>query len=495
METDGHRWFRNRHLFPSVFILSLLFSSAVIAQSPDLIILNAKVRTMDKANPRAEAVAVNGERISAIGSTDEIRKLIGPLTKVINAQGRLVLPGFNDAHAHFMAIGNLFSSIDLTDAKTEDDVIAKLRHFALFLPKGRWILGGKLSPDIQLSRAKVDAATPGNPVFVFHTYARTALANGLAMKAARIDSATGVLDTRAIALMQSVVPKNHVRDWPAIAEAATMYAASFGITSIQDTHSDDMAAVYRELLKQGKLKTRIYDCISLSNWAKLAAIGVKAGFGDAMVRTGCVKGFYDPEDPETAMLAKNISGADASGIQVLIHAIGREANVAALSAFERSIVTNGQRDRRFRMEHAAGVAAADLNQFARSKIIPSMQPVLFSSQTSNAGDEYRRMLDSGAAIAFGADAPMRGLDPLDGIRAAVNAGGKRSLTVDEAVYAYTLGAAFAEFQEKEKGSITVGKLADLVILSSDIFAEKADIRASTVWLTVVNGRIVYENTN
>jgi len=123
-----------------------------------------------------------------------------------------------------------------------------------------------------------------------------------------------------------------------------------------------------------------------------------------------------------------------------------------------------------------------------------MQPILFFNEASGTGDDYRKMLDSGAAIALGADAPMRGLSPLEGVHAAVNAGGTRGITVEEAVYSYTVGAAFAEFQEKEKGSIKVGKLADLVILSSDIFAEKANIRTSTVLITVVNGLIVYENT-
>ena len=124
-----------------------------------------------------------------------------------------------------------------------------------------------------------------------------------------------------------------------------------------------------------------------------------------------------------------------------------------------------------------------------------MQPALFFDENSGSNDDYRKMLDSGAKIAFGADAPMRGLNPLDGVHAAVNAGGSRGITVEEAVYAYTMGAALAEFQEKEKGSIEVGKLADLVILSSNIFAEKVDIRASGVSLTVVNGRVVYENMN
>ncbi|HQU93576.1 MAG TPA: amidohydrolase [Pyrinomonadaceae bacterium] len=472
----------------SVAVLCLIVQTP--GQSPpDLVILNANIRTMDRANPRAEAVAARDGRITAVGSTDEIRKLVDKETKVIDANGKLVLPGFNDAHAHFMAIGNLFSSIDLGDARSEADVLAKFRHFVRFLPKGRWILGGKLDASIVLSRAKVDAATPDNPVFVFHTDPKSSFANSIALHTAKIESSSGVLDANGTRSVQFVVPKDHIRDWPMIAEIASNYAASFGVTSIQDTHSDDLAAVYREVYRQGKLKTRIYDCISLSNWAKLAAVGTKAGSGDPMVRTGCVKGFYDPEDPETADLGKNISAADSAGLQVLIHAIGREANRAVLFAFEKAINANGDRDRRFRVEHAGGIASVDVNRFARSKIIPSMQPILFAGD-----DDYRKMLDSGARVAFGADAPMRGFNPLEGIYAAVNADAKRRITVEEAVYAYTMGAAFAEFQEKEKGSIAVGNLADLVVLSNDIFVTRADIRDATVWMTVVNGRIVYENT-
>lgn len=490
MGTFRHRW--GVMLVPCLLVL-ICTSGSAFSQSADLIIVNAIIRTMDKEDPRAEAVAVKDGRISAVGTSDDIRKLAGKDTKVIDASGRLLLPGFNDAHAHFMAIGNLFSSLDLGQAKTQDDVIAKLRHFARFLPKGRWILGSKLDPSIALDRSKVDAATPNNPVFVYHTDPNSALANRIALELGQISSETGVVEGAAMRVIASKRPANHARDWPAIAEAASNYAASFGITSVTDTHSDDMAAVYRELSRAGKLKTRIYDCVSLSNWAKLATLGARAAEGDAMVRTGCVKGFYDPEDPETASLAKDISGADFAGLQVLVHAIGKEANAAVLAAFEKAIEVNRSRDRRFRMEHAAGVSSADLPRFARSKIIPSMQPVLFFSPGSGDANDYRKLLDSGAALAFGADAPMKGLDPMEGIHAAVNAGGPRGLTVEEAVYAYTMGAAYAEFQEKEKGSIEAGKLADLVLLSTDIFAEKADIRAASVVLTVAGGQIVYEN--
>ena len=478
----------------TILLLFLVVVSTSQSRPADLVITNAEVRTMDRANPRAKAIAVTAGRIVAVGTSEVIKGWVGKNTRVIDARGRLVLPGFNDAHAHFMAIGNMFSSIDLSAAKTEADVIEKLRYYARFLPKGRWILGGKLDPAISLTPEKIDGATPDNPVFVYHADPKTAFANRPALQLARVGPSGGVLDSRGIGSVQFVVPKDHIRDWPAIAETASNYAASFGITSVQDTHSDDMAIVYRDLDKKEKLRTRVYDCVSLSNWAKLAAVGTRAGEGDAMVRTGCVKGFYDAEDTEAESLAKNIFGADVAGLQVLIHSIGKDANRAVLDAFEKTIKANVPRDRRFRVEHAHDLPPGDILRFGKSKIIPSMQPVLFFNDRGEQ-DDYRKLLDSGAAVAFGSDAPMRGINPLEGIYNAVNAGGKRGVSVEEAVYAYTAGAAFAEFQEKEKGSIMVGKLGDLIVLSADIFDEKADIRASIVILTVVNGRIVYENIN
>lgn len=476
-------------------ITLLFFVAYAVAQSApaDLIIFNANIRTMDKANPMAEAIAVANGSIIAVGTSKTIQVLADPGTKVIDAGGKLLLPGFNDAHMHFMAVGNLFSSLDLSTAMTADDVIAKFTHFAKFLPKGRWILGSRLDPAIELSLAKVDAVTPSNPVFIYHSDPASAFANSLAMGNTQARAANGVVTGKDLQAIAASVPINHIRDWPAIAETASNYAASFGITSITDTHSDDMATVYRDLSRQGRLKTRIYDCVALSNWAKLAAIGIRAADGDPMVRRGCVKGFYDPDDEETASLARNIKGADKAGLQVAIHAIGKEANAAVLDAFEKAIAANGPRDRRFRTEHAHDLRPVDLERFSRSKIIPSMQPILFFNEGPGTTDDYRKMLDSGASLAFGADAPMRGIDPIEGIYDAVNAGGKRGITVEQAVYAYTMGAAFAEFQEKKKGSIQVGKVADLIILSDDIFAEKADIRAANVTLAFVNGKIVYEN--
>ena len=157
--------------------LFLQFPKVAAQSSPDHIIFNADIRTMNRISPRAEAVAVRDGLISAVGTTADIRKLAGENTKSIDAQGRLLLPGFNDAHVHFAAIGNLFSSIDLSDAKRPEDVIARLRHFARFLPKGRWILGGKLDPSVAIPLSEIDAATPDNPLLVYHADAKSAVTN------------------------------------------------------------------------------------------------------------------------------------------------------------------------------------------------------------------------------------------------------------------------------------------------------------------------------
>lgn len=487
-----------KYLCSSVFICGLFFllSSGLPAQSdPDLIIVNADIRTMDKANSRAEAVAIAGERIVAVGTTQDIRKLAREKTRTIDAQGRLVLPGFNDAHAHTVAIGNIFSTLDLSSTKTAEDVLARLRHYARFLPKGRWILGGKLDPAIELTLEQIDAAAPDNPVFIYHPDAKSALANSLTLRAARVDDKSGVVRDVQLLAVQRVVPRDHIRDLPAILETASNYAASLGVTSVQDLHSDDLAGVLRGLAAQGKLKTRFYDCVSIGTWARLAVVGTKAASGDAMVRTGCVKGHYDEEDEATASLSKDIAGADSAGLQVMVHAIGPKANQVVLDAMDAAIKKNGPRDRRFRIEHAHDLRPIDLPRFARLKIIPSMQPILFFNESAGTTDDYRRFIDTGGSLAFGADAPMRGFNPLEGIHDAINAGGKRGVSVEEAVHAYTLGAAFAEFQEKDKGSIAVGKLADLVVLSSDIFAEKAVIRNASTVMTFVNGRLVHENKN
>lgn len=494
-------------------VISVTLDCPVFAnQIADLIITGGNVRTMAARNPKAEAIAVSGGKIIAVGSSRIVARHAGPNTKTIDARGRLVLPGFNDAHVHFTAIGNTFSSVNLREVKTPQEMLERLAHYVKFLPKGRWILGGgwnneNWTPNNIPSKELIDRVTPDHPVFVYHADPEIALANSRALGLARVTKLTkdppggviardasgeptGVLRGSAVGLVSSVVPRSHANNWPEIAETASNHAASLGVTSVQDMHSDDLADVYRELARQGKLKTRIYDCAPTSAWAKLAAGGRKAASGDEMVRNGCLKSFSEGDDEDIPRLRRDIAAADKAGLQVMIHAIGNRANEIVLDIFETVAKENGPRDRRFRIEHAQGVRDEDVPRFAKSKIVASMQPWLFYGE--NGTEDVKRMVNQGVPLALGSDASITDFTPLLGIFAA--AGGKGAITVEQAVRAYTVGSAYAEFQEGVKGTIEVGKLADFVIISEDIFAiDPVKIKDAKVLITILDGRIVFQN--
>lgn len=454
-------------------------------QAADLVILNANVRTMSSKQPKAEAVAVIGNKIAAVGTNAEIRKLVGERTRVIDAGGKLVLPGFNDSHVHFMGIGNQFSTLNLQEIKTSEELSRRIAHYTKFLPKGRWILGSDGSDDLwkQVDGQKLDDLTPDNPVFLYNADARSALANSLAIKAANLKNATsGIVTDPQFERIRHTVPADHTKRWAEIAETASNYAASFGITSVQDTDSDDHAEVYREMERKGKLKVRIYDCHGLPNWKKYADAGLKAATDDAMVRTGCLKGTADVDDAGKIKLRRDVTAADKAGMQVLLHAIGPAMIKTALDVFENATKSNGKRDRRFRIEHAERAAPADIPRFARLGVIASMQPHLFGWEETDA-NYYRSMLRVGTTTAFGSDAAMTDIDPILGIFAAW-----KGVLLDDVIKAYTAGSAHAEFQEDVKGTIELGKLADIVILSNDI--TKGTLSGETeIWMTITNGEI------
>ena len=491
-----------------------VFQTAVFARA-DLVIVNASIRTLDKSKPFSEAVAVTKNRISAVGTNREIRALADENTEVIDAGGKLLLPGFNDAHVHFTAMGNQFFYVDLRDAKTPAELVEKIKFYASFLPAGQWILGGgwnneNWTPNNLPTKDLIDSATPAHPVFLYHQSAKTALVNSPALKLARLDKntkdiaggeivrdaggePTGVLKDAAMNLVRRFVPPVSTDNRLAIAETASRYAAAFGVTSVQDMSADDNAEIYRELARLGKLKTRIYECVALSDWEKLAKAGIKKASGGEMVRRGCLKGLADGDAASTARLFEEIAAADRAGLQVMVHAIGRRSNEQILSIFERVRKTNGPKDRRFRIEHAHGFRPQDIRRFAGSDIIASLQPYLFSDGAGKSLDPLRAFLNNKATLAFGSDSSIIPVNPLSGIAAAVDTSDpKQKITVEEAVRFYTAGAAFAEFQESEKGTVTVGKLADFVILSDDIFSISPDkISRTRILTTIMDGRIVF----
>ena len=554
-------------LFTLLFVLTLTLMNLPLRADTqtlvaDTIIVNAIVHTMDPARPTAEAIAILGNRIVAVGSTKEIKKLAGPRTRTIDAKKRLVLPGFNDAHTHFLSGGFQLASVDLRDANTPQEFAARIRAFAANVPKGRWITGGDWDherwPDAALpTKDLIDSFTSDTPVFVNRLDGHMALANSLALRLAgvtrqtldppggvivrdRNGEPTGVLKDAAMSFIWKVKPPESFDEKIAAARAATNHAARLGVTSIQDMSAGADVGVYQTLLDRGQLNTRIYAVAPLPTWERLAQTGVRAHFGSEMLRVGGLKGFsdgslgsttalfYEPyrDEPNTSGIAtdemypegamlERVVEADRAGLQIMIHAIGDRANDLILSIYEQVERENGPRDRRFRIEHAQHLRPQDIPRFARDRVIASMQPYhaiddgrwaekRIGKERAKTTYAFRSLLDAGATLAFGTDWTVAPLDPMLTIYAAVtrrtldgrNSKGwvpEQKISVEETVSAYTMGSAYAEFQENVKGSITPGKLADLVILSRDIFKiDPKEIEKVKVELTMVDGRVVYE---
>ena len=529
----------------------------------DLIIINANIHTMDGRQPTAQAVAISGNRIVAVGTSKEIKKLAGSQTRVIDAHNQLVLPGFNDSHVHFLSGGFQLSSVDLRDANSPEEFAERIRLFAEKLPAGHWITGGDWDherwPGTSLpTKELIDRYTPNTPVFVNRLDGHMSLANSVALKLAGVTretkdppgglivrdqntgEPTGILKDAAMSYVWKVVPDSSLAEKLAAASAATNHAARLGVTSVQDMSAGDDVGVYQTLLERGELKTRIYGASPLPRWERLAATGVRAHFGSDMLRIGGLKGFADgslgsttalffeayldaPNTkglagdemfPEGAMLER-VRAADRAGLQVMIHAIGDRAIDSILTIYEQVEKENGERDRRFRIEHAQHLRPQDIPRFARDHVVASMQPYhaiddgrwaekRIGKERAKGTYAFRSLLDSGATLAFGTDWTVAPLNPISSIYAAVtrrtldnkNPNGwvpEQKITVEEAVRAYTVGSAYAEFQETVKGTIAAGKLADLVILSRDIFKiDPKEIETAKVVMTIMDGRIVYE---
>ena len=528
-----------------------------MSSQAELIITNATLRI-----PNADGLVIRGSQIIAIGASSEMISFRGKATRVIDAKKRLVLPGFNDAHVHFLDGGFGLSRVNLRDAKSPTEFTSRIRQFAEKTPENRWILGGTWDhenwPGAPLpTRQMIDAATTTIPVFVTRLDGHMGVANTLALSRAGITretkipdggeivrdlngEPTGVLKDAAMDLLSKVIPAASREEKLAAARAATDEAARLGVTSVQDMSGDDDVGIYQALVEAGELKTRIYAISPLPRWENLARIGIKAPFGDSMIRIGGLKGFADgslgsttalffepyndsPETrglpdqqmfPEGAML-KRILGADKQGLQIMIHAIGDRANDEILAMFETVARENGSRDRRFRIEHAQHLRAQDIPRFARGGVIASMQPYhcaddgrwaekRIGRKRCESTYAFRSLLDAGVKLAFGSDWPVAPLNPMEGVWAAVtrntldgkNPDGwipEQKLSVEEAVRAFTQGSAFAEFQDQTKGSIAPGQLADLVMLDGNIYTSpQGEIKDARVLLTIVDGRIVFE---
>lgn len=557
-----------RYVFCLVSAIVLPLPRPAQAQSKpaaDLIIANAKIWTVDATQPQAQAVAVLQDRIVAVGSNSAVDAWRGPNTKVIDAAGKLLLPGFNDAHVHFVSGGEQLDNVQLKDVTNPEEFARRIGERAKITPKGEWVLGGnwdetKWTPHHIPTKEMIDALTPDTPVFVSRYDGHMGLANSLALRLAGITAQTpdppggtivrdaqgnptGALKDAATDYIDKVVPPlshdRHVK----IVKRALAYAASVGVTSVQHmVASYEDIAVYSELLQRGELTTRIYAAPLITHVDDQAKLGIGRAFGGPYLRIGALKAFadgslgsgtayfYEPflnqgsnrgllsdEMHPISLMRDRYLKADAAGLQICTHAIGDEGISTILDLYADVIKAHGETDRRFRIEHAQHMAAKDFERFAQLHVIASVQPYHaiddgrfaeghIGHDRSSRTYAFRTFLDHGVRLAFGTDWEVAPLDPVLGLYAAVtratlddkNPNGwfpEQKLTVAEAVEAYTIGSAYAEFQEKEKGSITPGKLADMVLLSDDIFSiAPAKIRDTKILKTFVGGKLVWDAT-
>jgi predicted amidohydrolase YtcJ len=548
-------------------LLSLAHAPAQTKPAADLIVMHAKVWTVDRAQPVAEAVAVIGERIVAVGTDREIDAWRGPATRVIDAKSKLLLPGFNDAHVHFIDGGRQLDAVQLNDASTPEEFKRRIAERVKITPKGEWIEGGDWDetkwpvPQMPVHQL-IDDVTGDTPVFLSRYDGHVAFVNSAALRLAGVTAATpdppggtmlrdaqgnptGILKDAAMnAVIKVIPPLTHEQRMKA-AKRALAHAASLGVTSFQYMDNGDAAdtyadfAVFGELLERGELTARGYFAPSVVSWEDQAKIGIHQAFGSPWLRIGALKGFADGslgattayffeayEDspgnrgllsdqmqPPSAMRERMLK-ADAAGLQLCTHAIGDQGISIILDFYADIVKQHGPADRRFRIEHAQHMAAKDFDRFAQLGVIASVQPYhaiddgrwaekRIGHDRASRTYAFRTFLDHGVRLAFGTDWEVAPLNPTLGLYAAVTRAtldGKnpqgwfpeQKLTVAEAVEAYTMGSAYAEFQDKEKGSLTVGKLADMVLLSDDVFAiDPAKIRDAKVLRTIVGGKQVY----
>lgn len=422
----------------------------------------------------AQALAVAGERVLAIGSDQEIRTFAGRGTKVVELAGRLLVPGFNDAHAHFLDGGFSRLSVDLRETRDAAEFASRIAEHAKARNKGSWILEGNWDhetwPSGELpTRDLIDPVSPDHPVFVGRLDRHLALANSLALRLAGITrdtrdpeggligrdargEPTGILKDNAMSLVTRVIPAHSKESSIEAARVALRDAARLGVTTIQDNSAKGALSTYRELLERGELTAR------LSVWRPIQALnalreaGVPAGLGDDWIRLGALKIFADGSlgagtaalfEPysdapgnrglllySSEELAHLVREADSAGYQLAVHAIGDRAVSVALDAFEQTALTNPRRDRRFRIEHAQLVRREDLSRYRALNVIASVQPShaiddmrwaekRIGALRCQCAYNVRSFLEAGIPVALGTDWPVESLDPRVSAFAAV----------------------------------------------------------------------------
>jgi len=545
-------------------MMTLVLAAMMMAQAPDWILVNGNIYTVNPRQPKAQALAVRGDRLVAVGSNEQVRALAGPNTRVVDAGGRTVLPGLIDAHVHMLGLGESLASLDLREVASPEAAAQLVRREAARRQPGEWIQGrswdqnkwpGKEFP----THAPLTAAAPNNPVYLTRVDGHAGWVNRKAMELAGItastadpsggrlirDSAgqpTGVLIDRAQGLVGSKIPPLTPQQLKETLERAARECARLGLTGVHDAGAGmNVITAYKELIEEKRFPLRTYAMIggaggTLDEYLKR---GPEIGYGGGRLTVRSIKMMVDgalgsrgaallepySDEPgnrglimlQAAEFQRVCDRALDRGFQVNTHAIGDRGNRLVLDVYEAALLARKEfpRNHRFRIEHAQILASEDIPRLARLGVIASMQTTHATSDMPWAEARvgptrvkgayaWQSVLKSGARLANGSDFPVESPNPLWGLYAAITRQDHKGnppngwfpdqrLSREEALRSFTLDAAYAAFEENEKGSLEVGKLADFVMLSRDVMTlPPADILKTEVLRTVLGGETVYE---
>ena len=552
-------------------------AAAALAQPADLVLRNGKIVTMNQSVPGAQAIAIRGGRIVALGSDSDIRKQIGQGTRIIDLHGMLAIPGFIEGHGHFTGVGEFRMGLDLREARTWDDIVAQVARAAKQAKPGEWIIGRGWhqskwtqapEPNVEgfPEHASLDQVSPNNPVLLTHASSHAAFVNGKAMAAANINGKTpnpaggeilkdskgeptGLLRERAQDLADRARSQWEARRTPAerLAEKrkaidlAMDESISKGITTFEDAGSPfDTIDMLKSMAEKHELKLRIWMMARTSN-QELAAkmdryrmIGAGGGFLTVRAVKRAIDGALGSrgawllapytDKPESsglntdapADIRKTAELAIQHGYQLCVHAIGDRANRETLNIFEAAFKAHpDKQDLRWRIEHAQHLSAADIPRFGQLGVIAAMQGVHCTSdapyvllrlgpkRAEEGAYVWQKLMQSGAVVGNGTDAPVEDVSPLASFYASVSRKLKdgtvffpdQRMSREEALRSYTANNAFAAFEEKVKGSLEPGKLADITVLSRDIMTIPEDeILSTDIVYTIIGGKVAFDRT-
>lgn len=530
----------------------------------DLIIHNAKIYTFDPAQPQAEAVAVRDGKVLAVGSLADIMALNGAKSAdTFDLQGATLIPGLNDAHTHLIQWALSLHEVDLVGVRTMAEAVEKVRERAATMPPGAWLLGAGWDqnywgglPD----RAALDKVAPNNPVVLDSKDHHLMWVNSRAMQLAGVTAQTndpaggeigrdeagepnGIFKENAVGLIMRAMGKPGPDELDALLQQALPQAHRTGLTGVHTIEPGFGFAALQRLHGRGKLTLRANVLLMNAVIGELAEVGIQQGFGDDMLKLGQIKFFLDGTlgsqtaamfDPflddlegrpdnrgmfrmEQEDFLNQAKAAVAAGFGIAVHVIGDKAAWLGLEAIDEARQADPTGKLRHRLEHVQLLRRPDLSRFSQLGVIASVQPTHATTDRDHAdhywGEErltrtgygyaYKSLLQSGARLALGSDAPVERIDPLKGIYAAIARKREHEnrpawipqerLTREEAVRGFTQGPAFAAHDERQRGRIAEGFLADFTALGEDMFTvAEDDIPDIPVTATFVGGKVVYQ---